>query len=247
VNVAAGEEIRQRFEACGGESLAEELERAGKAARQLGQLARETRDESIRLEAILNAASDDARHEQVLDLEAELAAAREELSRVERQAAAAWRLHEVLDREYRAARERLTAPVIERIRPYLDTLFPGAEVWLDEELNLKGLRTETAHESFASLSGGAREQLSLLVRIGLAEVVGRDEPWPLVLDDVLVNTDASRIRRMQGALYGAGRRMQILLFTCHGALFDALGPDAYIELPAPRRRDAGAPPPANGA
>jgi hypothetical protein len=30
--------------------------------------------------------------------------------------------------------------------------------------------------------------------------------------------------------------MQILLFTCHGALFDALGPDAYIELPTPPPR-----------
>ena len=62
-----------------------------------------------------------------------------------------------------------------------------------------------------------------------------DESWPLVLDDVLVNTDAARIRQMQRALYHAGRRMQILLFTCHGALFDALGPDAWIELPPSRR------------
>jgi uncharacterized protein YhaN len=69
-------------------------------------------------------------------------------------------------------------------------------------------------------------------------VLGGEESWPLVLDDVLVNTDATRIQRVQRALYHAGRKMQILLFTCHGALFDTLGPDAYIELPAPPPRAA---------
>ncbi len=79
------------------------------------------------------------------------------------------------------------------------------------------------------------------MRIGLAEVLGAEEPWPLVLDDVLVNTDAQRIRRMQRALFHAGRKMQILLFTCHGTLFDALGPDRFIELSAapPRTAQAG--------
>jgi uncharacterized protein YhaN len=56
-----------------------------------------------------------------------------------------------------------------------------------------------------------------------------------VLDDVLVNTDAERIRRMHRVLFHAGRRMQILLFTCHGELFDGLGPDRLIELSAPTR------------
>lgn len=231
--IAARDAVRERFHASGGEGLAADLERAGKAEAQLGAQLSKQREEVIRLETTLDAGSDDGRHEQVLDLEADLTQAREALARVERQAAAARRLYEVLDREYRAARERLTQPVIERIRPYLQALFPGSEVWLDEELNLRGLRSESGQEAFEFLSGGAREQLSLLVRIGLAEVVGTGESWPLVLDDVLVNTDAERIRRMQRALFSAGQKMQILLFTCHGSLFDSLGPDAYIELPAP--------------
>ena len=230
--VAARDAVGERFEASGGEGLAEDLERAGRAEALLGTQRSKQRDDVIRLEATLAAGSEDGRHEQVLDLDAELTQAREALARVERQAAAARRLYEVLEREYRAARERLTQPVIERIRPYLQTLFPGSEVWLDEELNLRGLRSESGQEAFEFLSGGAREQLSLLVRIGLAEVVGGNESWPLVLDDVLVNTDAERIRRMQRALFRAGQKMQILLFTCHGSLFDTLGPDTCIELPA---------------
>lgn len=135
--------------------------------------------------------------------------------------------------EFEAARQRLAQPVIARIRPSLASLFPGAEVWLDDNLELKGLRSRDADQHFEALSGGAREQLSLLVRIGLAEVLGQGEPWPLVLDDVLVNTDAERIRLVQRLLYQASRRMQILLFTCHGPLFDGLGADRRIELPLP--------------
>ncbi|MDZ7669503.1 MAG: AAA family ATPase [Gammaproteobacteria bacterium] len=237
--VAARDETRRRFQASGGERASEDLERARKAEAQLSQQLADTRESCIRLETVLSAAGDDGRHEQVQELEAELEQARTALARVERDAAAAWRLHEVLDREYKAARERLSRPVVERIRPYLEDLFPGSEVWLDEDLELKGLRSDLADEGFEFLSGGAREQLSLLVRLGLAEVLGAEEPWPLVLDDVLVNTDAERIRRMQRALFHAGRRMQILLFTCHGPLFDTLGPDTHIELPIPSSRQAG--------
>ena len=38
-------------------------------------------------------------------------------------------------------------------------------------------------EDFDDLSGGAREQVSILVRLALAEVLGEDEPLPVVLDD----------------------------------------------------------------
>lgn len=236
--VAARDQTRRTFEDHGGERVSEDLERARKAEAQLQDQLGKTREHCIRQETILAAAGDDGRHEQVQELAAELEQARTALARVERDAAAAWRLHEVLDHEYKAARERLSQPVMERIRPYLKDLFPGSEVWLDEDLELKGLRSELANEDFEFLSGGAREQLSLLVRIGLAEVLGADEPWPLVLDDVLVNTDAERIRRMQRALFHAGHKMQILLFTCHGTLFDALGPDRFIELSAAAPRTA---------
>jgi hypothetical protein len=233
--IAARDQIQRQFEASGGASLALDLEQARRAAQQLRDLQQRTVAERIELTGELRGASNQALHETVQDLEAELVEVEGKLARVSREAAAARRLYEVLTREHQAARERLTGPVVERIRPYLADLFPGSAVWLDDELGLRGLRSETVDESFDELSGGAREQLSLLVRIGLAEVLCADESWPLVLDDVLVNTDAARIRQMQRALYHAGRRMQILLFTCHGALFDALGPDAWIELPPSRR------------
>lgn len=233
--VAARDEARRRFEAAGGTTVEVDLEQARQAARQLADHHQRTVRERVELAAELRAGSNQALHEAVLDLEAELTEAETRLRRLQRDAAAARRLFEVLSSEYRSAQERLTRPVIDRIRPYLTDLFPGSEVWIDEQLSLKGLRTGPTEEAFVDLSGGAREQLALLVRIGLAEVAGAEESWPLVLDDVLVNTDAARIRGMHRALYRAGRHMQILLFTCHAELFDGLGPDTWIELPPPAR------------
>ncbi len=237
--VGARDAAQRRYEELGGEQLELELRQAEQAVQQLRQGHREVQQACIHIEGRLGSIGDDGRYERVQDLEAELNQARADLARLEREAHAARRLYQVLGDEYQGARERLTEPVIARIRPYLADLFPGSEVWLDEEMNLLGMRGERVEEDFESLSGGAREQLALLVRIGLAEVVGADESWPLVLDDVLVNTDAERIRRVQRLLYQAARNMQILLFTCHGPLFDLLGPDRRIELPPAARRAAG--------
>jgi chromosome segregation ATPase len=233
--LAAAETARRRYETLGGDGLSLAVEQAQQAHRQLETRRAAVSSERIATEARLQAYGDEARHEKVQDLEARLADAQAALARIERDAAAARRLNEVLVSAYREARERLTRPVIDRIRPYLGTLFPGSEVWFDDDLRLRGLRSREVEEDFQELSGGAREQLGLLVRIGLAEVLGAGESWPLVLDDVLVNTDPERIRRMQQLLYPASRQMQILLFTCHGALFDALGPDRLIELPPSQR------------
>lgn len=230
--VVVHDALEREFEALGGGDIELDLEQAARAHSQLTHELQQVREARATLAARLEAAGDDGRHERAQELEAELAEAEVALARVVRQAAAARRLHEVLLAEYEQARERLAAPVIARIRPYLQSLFPNTEVWLDEDLNLRGLRGRDTDQDFAALSGGAREQLALLVRVGLAEVLGSDESHPLVLDDVLVNTDAERIRLVQRMLFQASRHMQVLLFTCHGPMFDALGADKRVDLAA---------------
>ncbi|MCP5150373.1 MAG: AAA family ATPase [Chromatiales bacterium] len=226
---------RADFEAVGGETPAADVERLEKSARHLREEQSRLGREISVLEDRLRHAGEDSRHERVQEREAEHEQARADLERIEGEARAARRLHEVLETAAREARERLAGPVIERIRPYLAELFPGTEVWLDESMNLQGLRGARADEPFDALSGGAREQLALLVRVGLAEVLRAEEPWPLVLDDALVNTDPERIERLQRLLYQASKKMQILLFTCHGRLYDAVGADRRIELPVQSR------------
>ena len=93
------------------------------------------------------------------------------------------------------------------------------------------------------LSGGAREQLSVIVRLGLAEVLGDGERLPVVLDDALVNSDPARLARMLKVLYRAAKRLQVVVFTCHEVAFDGLGATRVFRLGG-RPREVSPPPPA---
>lgn len=72
------------------------------------------------------------------------------------------------------------------------------------------------------LSRGTREQLFLAFRLALVEELSATRgPLPLILDDVLVNFDAERIRATLAVLKELSQRHQILALTCHPAMRDA--------------------------
>lgn len=150
--------------------------------------------------------------------------------RIERQARAAAKLWSVLQEERRNLIERLTSPVIARIKPYLASLFPGSTLDTGADLNFDGLRTGNTQEPFCDLSGGAQEQLTLLTRLGIAEVLAGDGTLPILLDDALVNSDSERIQRIHRVLFKAAEKLQVIMFTCHDVLFDALGAHRTIRL-----------------
>ena len=132
--------------------------------------------------------------------------------------------------------DRLTAPVIARIQPYLAEIFPGSALRHGDKLDFTGLQSNNVEEDYAALSGGAQEQFSLMTRIGLAEVLAAEGRLPLVLDDSLVNSDADRIRQVHRALDRASERLQIIILTCHEPLFDELGADYQKRLSPTRTR-----------
>ncbi|NMM50044.1 ATP-binding protein [Marinigracilibium pacificum] len=66
------------------------------------------------------------------------------------------------------------------------------------------------------LSRGTKEQLYLSLR--LAIVKGKDEPLPLILDDILVNFDGARLRLAIDELHNISNSHQILLFSCHESM-----------------------------
>ncbi len=232
------EEMEASYRAAGGDTAASDVERAENALASLRQQIADQRDLRVRLEQRLADAGAASLHEELQEAAAAEEHARADFQRLERQALAARRLFEGVESAYGAAQARLAEPVIQRIQPYLEQVLPGARAHLAEDFGLLGLQfgEAGATERFDQLSGGTREQLALLVRLGLAELLGEDEPWPLLLDDALVNTDAERIRQFQRVLFAASRRTQILLFTCHGALFDAAGADRVIALEQRSRR-----------
>ena len=156
----------------------------------------------------------------------ELDIARSDLERVEADAKA-WRLLlETLRDAEREAKETFLGPVRERLQPYLRMLFPETKLQLSEDnLEIVSLQRSGVEEPFDTLSIGAREQIAVLTRLALAELLReKGRSVVLILDDPLVNSDDERFRRMELALRkAAGSSLQIVILTCHEARYETLG------------------------
>ena len=132
------------------------------------------------------------------------------------------------------ARERYLAPVVNRVHPYLQMLFPNAEIGMDEDLNITGMsRLAGYEESFDHLSMGTQEQIAVLVRLAFAEMlIDQGAPAAVILDDALVFSDDRRMGLMFDILSHAAQRVQILVFTCREQLFEGLGANHLQLAPA---------------
>jgi energy-coupling factor transporter ATP-binding protein EcfA2 len=224
------------------DALSDEVSRAGEAdarlaheqeARALDRLDAERATKHARrlhLEALVRVYGADDLHERVQRAEADLDERAASLRALEARAAAARELVLALHTARREVQERLVAPVIDRARPYLEALLPGRRLRLDANWGVSGLVSGDIDEDFDSLSGGAKEQVSILVRLALAEVLGEKEPLPVVLDDCLVNTDRARLGEMLRILYRAAKKQQILVLSCHDLELDRLGETKRYEL-----------------
>lgn len=225
----------REFEDLGGDAIQADARRLTVAAEGLDSRVRALRSEVDRLKGSLQGLMSDGHYETVQQAAAAVEQSRLELARLERQAAATRRLWETLSEERRRVVERLIAPVTLRVKPYLQDLFPGSTLDAGEGLDIAGLQSGDLKEPYEALSGGAQEQISLLTRIGLAEVLAGEGTLPLVLDDVLINTDPERIKRIHRVLYRAADKLQILLFSCHDVLFDGLGAEFVVTLERQRQ------------
>ncbi len=123
------------------------------------------------------------------------------------------------------AKERHLSPVLSRVRPYLQLLFPGADIRIDENLHITGVVREAGYEeAFHHLSIGTQEQIAVLVRLAFAEMlVEQGHPATVILDDALVFSDDRRMSRMFDILNMAARNIQIIILTCREQLFEEIG------------------------
>jgi energy-coupling factor transporter ATP-binding protein EcfA2 len=215
---------------------ATELERHERALGQVESQFRDAQDRRIALAATVEHMGADGIHEEVQRLSTEFEDARRNLARVESRGAAARKLFEALVLAEREVQERLIAPVREKVAPYLAGLMPSVRLSMGDDWQVKGLAGPAYEEAFESLSGGAQEQVSLVVRLAMAEVLGQKESLPVVLDDCLVNTDRERQEDMVRILYQASKKQQIVVFSCHEAAFERLAPTRRYELPPRRAR-----------
>ena len=151
--------------------------------------------------------------------------AEELLSRIKEQAlgyARARLAAELLQREIRRYRDQNKGPLLDRAGELFARLTLGRYPRLDaayEERNEPVLQCVDLHGrgvSVEALSDGARDQLYLALRLAsLTLYCERNEPMPLILDDVLIHFDAERARAAFSALGELAGMTQILFFTHH--------------------------------
>ncbi len=175
-------------------------------------------------------------YEKEQDVAARLGAAERFEQELKRRAAAAKKISDTLEACRAARQRRLLAPAVAAVRRHLHVLFPGIDIALDENLGVAGLQTANRAEPLVDLSGGTREQVGMIVRVGLAELLAGDERLPLVFDDALTNTDFRRIARMHQILFEAAKKLQILVFSCHPEAFEGLGAGRRYRLREPPKR-----------
>ncbi|WP_170229950.1 AAA family ATPase [Polyangium fumosum] len=200
---------------------------------------RKLRDDVSSLQALLAKAAAEGRFEDLSEAKAEQAAAAEVLVRVERQARAARILWDLTEEAYTDAQRIFLGPVLNEAAPYLNNLRPGTELRMTQDLRLDKVVRRGMEEDFGQLSGGTREQLSVIVRIALARVFAKDRrPLPLILDDTMGWTDDARFLSMVRILRDAAKELQVILLTCHGTRFDRLQPEYRVDLDELRRNAA---------
>ena len=177
------------------------------------------------LEGEIQAAGGEGLGERVatLKLQQEMAAA--EAQRQDERAAMLFHLRSTVDQCYARRREQLNEPLRRHLRPFLNDVFPEADLALGENFSVAGLsRSGPVSELFGRLSLGTQEQVAVLVRLAMgAMICERGEDVPIILDDALVFSDDARIEQMFDAISRAGRNQQVIVFTCRARSFASLG------------------------
>lgn len=171
----------------------------------------------------VNAIGDQGRLGDVAVADRELEAAQRENDALWRRARAADLLHRTLEQRrseaLRAYQEPFHRAVVELGRLVYGRDF---DVRLGEDLTILSRRIGEVTVDYDSLSGGAREQLAVIVRIACARLVG-DNGVPVFLDDTMGYTDPSRRLTMGAVIAAAAATSQVIVLTCDRSRFAGVG------------------------
>lgn len=159
-----------------------------------------------------------------------VAAAERELESAERENVALWRRARAADLLHRTLAARRSEALLAYQAPFhravveLGSLVYGRDfdVRLGEDLTILSRRIGNVTVDYESLSGGAREQLAVIVRIACARLVG-DDGVPVFLDDTMGYTDPSRRLTMGAVIAAAAGTSQVVVLTCDRARFAGIG------------------------
>ncbi|WP_087116574.1 AAA family ATPase [Corynebacterium urinipleomorphum] len=198
------------------------------------------RDRRLQLESRVTSAEGEG--EKLDAARSALEVARVTRDRLRRKADAVKLLRETLVAHRDAARAKYAAPFAQALQRYASQVFgPGTEFTLDDALQVQARTVGSTTVDLAQLSGGAKEQMALLTRFAIADMVAggdsADTHVPVVVDDALGATDPQRLALMNALFSQVGENSQVFVLTCFPQRFDrvAAARSASIqELKAPR-------------
>ena len=216
------------------EILAQDVERFKRSADQSEHQFRERHTAITVLRGVLEVVGAQGLEEARFDAGVRFDSAGRRLKELKLRATALDLLLNLLDAKRQALTRRLQAPLQKHVQRYLQLLFAHATLDIGEDLipgNLtrmagaQGGGAESGH--YSSMSFGAREQMGVISRLAYADLLKQaGRPTLIILDDALVHSDAVRLEQMKRVLFDAAQRHQVLLFTCHPALWQDLGVSA---------------------
>lgn len=177
------------------------------------------------LNAEIRARSEEAVEEKWRETADILSVAQKRVTGFEKEVAVLQRLSSALASARSNARELYLKPVMAELKPLLGLLFDDVTITFDDRTLLpQTIMRNGQAEDVERLSGGMREQLSVLTRLAFARLLSRDgRPAPVILDDALVYSDDDRIEKMFDALHRQSRDQQIIVFSCRQRAFQKLG------------------------
>ncbi|MBV6272810.1 AAA family ATPase [Alcaligenaceae bacterium CGII-47] len=221
-------ERRRQIDAANPDILRQDIQRFTKSADTLQNEAQQRTLELASLQSRLEALGANGLEEQRAELARQFEYIGRRHAELQRRAAALELLLGLLRAKRQALTRRIQAPLQRHLNHYLQLLFVQARLSVNEALLpeqlVRVVNGSEAHEDFAALSFGAREQMGLISRLAYADLLKEaGRPTLIILDDALVHTDQQRLMQMKRILFDAAQRHQILLFTCHPDNWQDLG------------------------
>ena len=157
------------------------------------------------------------------------------LSVLNRKAQAARMLYSVLE-EHRSSAEKDYSIHFSKFINDLAKSFYGEDVHFEvsDSFEILSRRMGSTEVDVADLSTGAKEQLAILIRLALTQIVQVGEPFPVILDDEFAHSDPDRIAMMNNIFSDFGDDQQFIMLTCTPEKFSGYKPVKTIDLAALR-------------
>lgn len=167
-----------------------------------------------------------------------LVAAQENLTRAEREHASLMRraqaaklLFETLREARSQTREAIAEPLLAKMREYGGSIFgKGTEFEMSDDLQIISRSSDEGTIDHGNLSGGAKEQIDILLRLAAAGVMEGGAGAPVIIDDALGYSDEQRLRLMNNAIARAGEHNQVIVLTCDYERFQYVSGATYHSM-----------------